>query len=66
MAKAHGMMAGVIADETTRQDHALALRMHLYKVYGTSVPGFFGSRVVPGRLKAHGRSPATHAEARRS
>jgi SAM-dependent methyltransferase len=66
MAKAHDMMAGVIADESARQDHALALRMHLYKVYGTSVRGFFENRVVPAHLKAHGRPPATHAEARRS
>lgn len=66
MAKAHDMMATVVTDEQSRQDYALALRMHLYKVYGTSMRAFFEGPVTRRFEKAHNRKPQTHNEARRA
>lgn len=66
MPKAHDMMASVVTDEQARQDYALALRMHLYKVYGMSMRSFFEGPVTRRFEKKHRRPPQTHSEARRA
>jgi SAM-dependent methyltransferase len=66
MQQAHAMMPAVLADEQARQDHALALRMHLYRVFGTSMRSFFEGPVTRQFRKREGHSPRTHVEARQA